>query len=367
MAHAAKWGVDLMIDLEHQSLGPPVADPTARDARGWCRLELRPDGSLWAVGATWSPDGAVRLREKRQRYVSPAFYSDPKSGRILLLRNVAIVAMPATHKTPALVAASARLTKTLLANGALMDPKVVKAVIEAIKGGDAAAALQLLEDMLAAAAGAAPEAAEDEPGSEPAGDEGATLESVEKPREVAGAEAPPESEDKPEAEAKKTAKALSVVLQALTGQHSLTEQLEALGAWKASHVLLDTERAKNAADREVLERTERRDLLVSLIKCGAEFPSTVWVNPLANGAKTAKARWAKLPLAELRAHAKEQLAARGKKVETPETVVQPDVVWEEAPKHVKLSVAELAICKDTGCDPAVFASLKNIRDGKAGN
>jgi len=49
MSEYAAHGVDLMIDLEHQSLNDDApVEPTARDARGWCSLELRPDGSLWA-------------------------------------------------------------------------------------------------------------------------------------------------------------------------------------------------------------------------------------------------------------------------------------------------------------------------------
>jgi phage I-like protein len=106
------WGVDVMLDLEHQSLDvePGAADPTARDARGWAKLELRPDG-LYCVDVTWTPDGARRLREKTQRYVSPAFETEQKTGRIVRLMNVAITSLPATHNTPALVAATAR-TKT---------------------------------------------------------------------------------------------------------------------------------------------------------------------------------------------------------------------------------------------------------------
>jgi hypothetical protein len=108
MAAYKEWGVDLMIDLEHQSLTPGTpADPTARDARGWCQLELRPDGSLWAVNVSWTPDGAARLREKRQRYISPAFGFNRETSRVTKILNVAITAMPATHETPALVAAHA--------------------------------------------------------------------------------------------------------------------------------------------------------------------------------------------------------------------------------------------------------------------
>lgn len=98
------WGVDLMIDLEHQWFACEVpTDPTARDARGWFRLELRADGSLWAVNVEWTPDGAERLRSKRQKYISPCFDFDQESRRVMALINAALVSMPATRGTPALM------------------------------------------------------------------------------------------------------------------------------------------------------------------------------------------------------------------------------------------------------------------------
>jgi phage I-like protein len=102
----AAWkehGVDLAIDLEHLSLDDDSRsfDP---DARGWFGLEVRNNGELWAVNVRWTPDGARRLSEKTQRYVSPAFTVDDEN-RITEIVNIALVAMPATHGTPALVAA----------------------------------------------------------------------------------------------------------------------------------------------------------------------------------------------------------------------------------------------------------------------
>jgi hypothetical protein len=106
MAVYRAHGVDIAIDLEHLSLEDPEQsrnfDP---DARGWTRLELR-NGELWAVGVTWTTDGAARLREKRQRYISPAFTVDPESRRITTVLNIAITAMPATDNIQPLVAAS---------------------------------------------------------------------------------------------------------------------------------------------------------------------------------------------------------------------------------------------------------------------
>ena len=123
MAAYHQWGVRLMIDLEHQSLEdwtPP--EPTARDARGWCDLELRPDGSLWAVNVEWTPDGETRLREKRQRYISPAFTIDTDSRRVMAIQNIAITAMPATRGTPALMSRRpARDARTLSVGPSFSD------------------------------------------------------------------------------------------------------------------------------------------------------------------------------------------------------------------------------------------------------
>jgi hypothetical protein len=107
MAAYQKHGVDLALDLEHGMLEEPGADPTQRDARAWFKLELR-SGELWATAVSWTQDGAARLAEKRQRYISPAFESDPKTKRITEVFNAALTSTPATHNAPALVAASAR-------------------------------------------------------------------------------------------------------------------------------------------------------------------------------------------------------------------------------------------------------------------
>jgi Mu-like prophage I protein len=105
MAQLAKHDVDLMIDLEHLSLDEesPAFDP---DARGYCRLEVR-EGELWAVNVAWTPDGARRLTEKTQRFVSPFFAYDEES-RVTRIVNIALTAMPATDSAQALVAARQR-------------------------------------------------------------------------------------------------------------------------------------------------------------------------------------------------------------------------------------------------------------------
>lgn len=105
-----RGGVRYMIDLEHDSLHPErrAQRSDAGDARGWFSLDFRPDGSLWACRVEWTPDGARRLTEKTQAYISPAFKHVVDGGTFhpLELVNAALCAVPAIHDAPALVAAS---------------------------------------------------------------------------------------------------------------------------------------------------------------------------------------------------------------------------------------------------------------------
>jgi phage I-like protein len=107
MAHYQARGVDVMIDLDHLSTDDTHPNYDG-DARGWAKLELR-NGELWAVGISWTPEGAQRVTNKTQRYVSPYFgWEETPDGqrRVVELVNFAICANPATHAAPALVAAS---------------------------------------------------------------------------------------------------------------------------------------------------------------------------------------------------------------------------------------------------------------------
>lgn len=108
MTEYAKQGVDLMIDLNHDSLDPATRRQRkdAGDAMGWFKVELRDDGSLWATDVRWTPEGEERLRAKKQRYISPAFLVEKKTRRVSELINIALVGMPATHGAEPLVMAS---------------------------------------------------------------------------------------------------------------------------------------------------------------------------------------------------------------------------------------------------------------------
>ena len=109
LAAFAASGVDLMIDLNHDSLDDAALAnrEDAGDARGWGKLAVF-DGELWVDGITWTPDGAERLTSKKQRYVSPVMLFDDETRRVHEIVNVAICALPATKGAMPLVAASRR-------------------------------------------------------------------------------------------------------------------------------------------------------------------------------------------------------------------------------------------------------------------
>jgi phage I-like protein len=148
MSAYQRHSVDRMIDLEHLSLDDenPNFDP---DARGWCKLELR-NGELYAVDVRWTADGEARLREKRQRYISPAFAYNKETKRVTKVLNIALTAMPATWGTSALIAASAKGNSKTMTNDYTKYPKTCEALDAAIAAGakdaDIASAISALGD-----------------------------------------------------------------------------------------------------------------------------------------------------------------------------------------------------------------------------
>ena len=232
-------GVDLMIDLQHDSIDGAtlVARDNAADAMGWAQLEGR-NGELWLTQIKWSSEGERRLRARLQRYLSPAFTVD-EQDRPTEMINVALCSMPATHDAQALVAATKILGKLP------MDPEQVKKALEAIKNGDSEAALGLLEAMVASAAG----------GAEPASDEPS-------PDDAALAEVPDEEPPPEEDEAMSA-------LCALTGTDSPAAAVAA-----ALEKLTASQKAS-----ELALAKERQDLVARLVQLRAETPATAWEDP----------------------------------------------------------------------------------------
>lgn len=350
----ATWGVDLMIDLEHQSLEPAIPpDPTAKDARGWCNLELREDGSLWAVNVKWTPDGTARLLEKRQRYVSPAFNVDTASGRVTSLINVAIVAMPATHHTPALVAAS-KVANAISPEERPMTGQLIQEALDALIADDAEKCKEILKSLVAAAAGAEVE--------EPAVEEPAA-EVAPMPEEASAAVEAEPAEDK-----EAVAAAISR-LSRTTGKATLMAAVDEVEIWRKSHLALEAEQAKLAKEREALELAARKENAVKLVQLGAETPHTSGLASFAKGAKGKLAkRLLEEPLDEQNARVAALLSARGGKLPSESAPKPPQAAVSEGSqvfmvegKQIEVTARELAICAESKCDPKVFAALKARR------
>lgn len=345
-------GVDFPIDLEHQMLDAASVDPTARDARGWFQLAVI-SGELWAVNVRWTPDGAQRLSQKRQRYVSPAFQADPDSKRVSKIVNCAITAMPATHDTPALVAAST--------NGCPLDPSLIKKALDAIEAGDSAAALEILKGLIATAAGAEPEPADDA-GGQDSGAEGTPSAPVEESAAPAPAAAAGDADKKD----KQGAVAATARLLRLTSATSVVDAVAMVETFRASHLELETGRQKLAAERKIFESAERRRLAVDMVKSGMA-PATVWAD---DKCVEIKAHLSAMPIEDFRAFASDVIkssksGARGAAPKTPATLNAKgapvplegrDVVTSVG--TVTLSADDIRNCEELKVSVATFAENK---------
>ncbi|MBD8890907.1 phage protease [Roseibium litorale] len=82
----------LPIDFEHGTEAEP--DGKAKDIAGHIvELEIRDGGSVWGR-AEWSTLGADKVSSRQYRYISPAFYYEIDSGRILELTSAALTVDP---------------------------------------------------------------------------------------------------------------------------------------------------------------------------------------------------------------------------------------------------------------------------------
>lgn len=162
----------------------------------------------------------------------------------------------------------------------MFTPEQVKAAIDALAGGDGAAALEILQALLTAAASGGEAGAE---GAPPAA-AGAT---------AGNADVPPEMQ------------ALARGVIELFGGDAGS----ALVAVKA----LKSDADKRANDSKVLEGAERRTLVGALVELGVESPGTAWEDPDAGDTKVVPVeRLAKEDLAGLRKRVAIMRSVRGK-------------------------------------------------------
>lgn len=348
MAHRGDWAVDVAVDLEHQMLDPgPPPEPTAKDARAWFRLEVRA-GELWAVGVKWTADGATRLREKRQRYVSPAFNYDPATRRITELVNVAITSLPATWAAPPLVAASAAPNRVAMAAlGARMNPETVKKALDAIAANDLELCKSLLQDMIAAAAAPVPAPPPEAPAEEAP------------PVEESAAPPPPSAEEE-----KKKEEQMSALARFAMALVNATDPAAAMTAL--------ARRATPAAAPPSREDAERRALVADLVKLGAETPHTsgLAVGKIAERL-TAEPIEAIRERVEVLSRARGLLSAAvtppaGTSAGLPGTAQLPPLAAAAAPVPPELAALgltadEVRICTELKADPKEFAQFKARR------
>ncbi len=329
MATYKRQGVRAMVDLEHLSLDrkAPNYDP---DARAWFDLEVR-NGELWATNVRWTAEGAARLRERKQVYLSPAFYQD-KSGRVLELVNVALCAMPATYGAEALIAASRDLETR-----SMMNAEDVQKALDAIEAGDLEAAKELLKKIVATAAsgGEAPAAA---PLEEPA--------AMSEPAPVEEEEADPAA-----------LASAAVRLMRLTGKGTFAGVVEVVEGWQKDASEIAKQRAKLEADRAAFEAEERDRLVVALVRAG-EPPATAWEDP-ALATDVAKRKpavpWSTMPIAALRT----RVERMGGKVVERDASPPPATRTDDAASQ--LTADQLRICAEMKCKPEVFLALRNAQ------
>lgn len=367
MAEYQKGGVQLCLDLEHDSLDPErrKARADASDAMGWYDLALKSDGSLWAVNVAWSSEGERRLRGKLQRYTSPAYFvtesKDAERPRRLI--NVALCAMPATLDNEPLVAASdlglpahvlahakssatssnmALLKKKKPAKSAVqlsLSAEEAKQAVDLLSSKDGEAALAFVAQVLAtSAAGGDAAADESDPG-------------VAESADPAPADAPPKPAASPSsippAPAKASAapdpKAKAYAMTMLAELTGVADPAKAIERFR----LLNDRVTKLAEDEAATELTARRDLIGKLVQLGYETPASAWEGKPED--RTPKARFLAEPVAEMRARVADLEKRPIHGHQSPE-VLSSDVT--------KLSAVEIANCKKANITPEEYITRK---------
>ncbi len=294
----AAYGNDLVMDLEHRSIGAKgVADT---DAMAWFKLAGR-DGELWAVDVKWTPEGVRRLNAKSQRYISPAVLTD-ENNRATEIINCALVSMPATLSTPALIAASRKELS-------MLTPEQVQKVVDAIANEDVEAMKTLLTELMAGA-----------------------------PAE----EKPPEQDP---ALAEMTAAAPELL--SATGATTIKDALATVAAWGKN--------AKETADKAAsIELASRMTLVGDLVKLGAETPATAYADK--DGKKVLVPRLLSEDFTSLRERVTALKASKGDVVS----------LNKQPSKTVKtFSAGDIAGAKKLGITPEEFIARKDAAVRKA--
>ncbi len=101
LAAFERHGVELPIDLEHQTLGGEYSSPDgSAPAMAWISAMEPEEGvGIWATVA-WTARGAEYVRKKEYRYLSPVTVCVRGTGRVLRLHSVALTNKPAIEGMP---------------------------------------------------------------------------------------------------------------------------------------------------------------------------------------------------------------------------------------------------------------------------
>ena len=146
LAHAG--ATELMIDYDHQSVfGVGKGAGGRAEAAGWMKdLQARADGIYAHV--EWTGEALSKIGAKAYRYLSPYFFSHPRTGAVTRIQNAALVNVPALD-LPVATAASARFPteteesdmKSIAKALGLADDASETAILAAITGNHSKIAL----------------------------------------------------------------------------------------------------------------------------------------------------------------------------------------------------------------------------------
>ena len=122
---------DYVIDYEHSTLRAKETGEKAI-ASGWYKkLEWRPGDGLYTTDGRWTATARKHLAEDEYRYLSPLFYYDKKTGRVLKLACVALTNDPGLDGLTDLAALSAAID-TEFFNQEESMPEILKKLLAAL-------------------------------------------------------------------------------------------------------------------------------------------------------------------------------------------------------------------------------------------
>lgn len=132
VAAASARSSDYVIDYEHSTLHAKEKGEKAV-ASGWYKnLEWRPGDGLYTTDARWTATARAHIAADEYRYLSPLFYYDKKTGRVLKLACVALTNDPGLDGLTDLAALSAAVLDTQFFNQEESMNELLKKLLAAL-------------------------------------------------------------------------------------------------------------------------------------------------------------------------------------------------------------------------------------------